>query len=82
MVDYLQKGQTINGTYYASLLRQLRENIKLKRRGKLSKSALFHQDNAPPNQSGIAMSVIIDYGFKLIEHPPYSPDLALSDFNL
>ena len=27
MIDYLQKKQTINGTYYASLLRQLRENI-------------------------------------------------------
>ena len=25
LTDYLQKGQTINGTYYASLLTQLRE---------------------------------------------------------
>ena len=30
IIDYLQKGQTINGTYYASLLRQLRETIKVK----------------------------------------------------
>lgn len=42
LIDYLQKGQTINGTYYASLLTQLRENIKLKRRGKLTKGVLFH----------------------------------------
>ena len=35
MVDYLQKEQTINGTYYALLLGQIRENIKLKRRGEL-----------------------------------------------
>ena len=28
MVDYLQKGQTINVPYYASHIRQLRENIK------------------------------------------------------
>ena len=41
MVDYLQKGQAINGTYYASLLRQLGENIKVKRCGKLSKGMLF-----------------------------------------
>ena len=34
MIDYFHKGQTINGTYYASLLSQLRENIKIKcRRG-------------------------------------------------
>ena len=25
LIDYLQKGQTINGTYYASLLTELRE---------------------------------------------------------
>ena len=29
LIDYLQKGQTINGTYYASLLTQLREKLKL-----------------------------------------------------
>ena len=28
MVDYLQRGQTINGQYYASLVRQLTENVK------------------------------------------------------
>ena len=41
MVEYLQKGQTINGTYYASLLRQLRENIKVRCHGKLSKGVLL-----------------------------------------
>ena len=46
MVDYLKKGQTIKGIYYASLLRQLRENIKVKRCGKLNKGVLFHQNNA------------------------------------
>ena len=30
LIDYLQKGQTINGTYYASLLTQLREKVKIK----------------------------------------------------
>ena len=32
MTDYFHKGQTINGTYHASLLSQLRENIRIKRR--------------------------------------------------
>ena len=41
-VDYIQKGQNIN---VILLLRQLRENIKLKRRGKISKSVMFHQDS-------------------------------------
>ena len=41
MVDYLQKGQTINVSYYASHIRQLRENIKVKCIGKLSTGVLF-----------------------------------------
>ena len=82
LIDYLQKGQTINGTYYASLPTQLRENIEIKRRGKLTKGVLFHQDNAPVHKFVIAMAAIHDYGFKLVEHPPYSPDLAPSDFHL
>ena len=63
MVDYLEKGQTINGQYYASLLRQLRENIKLKCCRKLSKGVLFPQDNAPVHKSVIAMAVINDCDF-------------------
>ena len=81
-IDYLQKGQTINGTYYASLLTQLWEKIIIKGRGKLTKGVLFHQDNAPVHKSVIAMAAIHDCGFKLIEHPPYSPDLVPSDFHL
>ena len=82
LIDYLQKGQMINGTYYASLLTQLRGKIKIKRHGKLTKGVLFHQDNAPVYKSVIAMAAIYDCGFELIEHPPYSPDLAPSDFHL
>ena len=66
LIDYLRKGQTINGTYYASLLTQLRENIKIKRCGKLTEGVLYHQDNAPVHRSVIAMAAIHDCGFKLI----------------
>lgn len=81
-VDYLEKGQTINGEYYSNLLRQLREAIKKKRPGKLTKGVLYHQDNAPPHKSVVAMATVRDCGFELVPHPPYSPDLAPSDFHL
>ena len=38
---------TITGCYYANLLRQLLENIRQIRRGKLPRGVLFHQDNTP-----------------------------------
>ena len=49
-IDYLQKGRTIIGEYYANLLRKLREAIKSKRPEKLTKGVLFHQDNAPTHK--------------------------------
>jgi histone-lysine N-methyltransferase SETMAR len=82
LVDYLQKGHTITGTYYADLLRQLREKIRSLRRGRLTRGVLFHQDNAPAHKSTVAMAAINECGFELLEHPPYSPDLAPSDYYL
>lgn len=82
MVDYLPKGQTITGQYYSNLLHQLREEIKRKRPGMLTKGVLFHQDNASAHTSAVAMAKIHQCGFELVPHPPYSPDLAPSDFHL
>ena len=50
-IDYLQKGCTMNGEYYANLVKELREVIKSNRPGKLTKGVLFHQDNAPARKS-------------------------------
>ena len=81
-INYLQKSKTINGEYYAKLLRELRQAIKSKRPGKLTKGVLLHQDNASAHKSLVAMSAVHDCGFELIDHPPYSPDLAPSDYFL
>ncbi|CAF4830352.1 unnamed protein product [Pieris macdunnoughi] len=82
MVEYLEKGATIIVSYYADQIRRLREAIKQKRRGKLRAGVLFHQDNAPSHKAAVAMAAIQETGFELLEHPPYSPDLAPSDFYL
>ena len=82
LINYLQKGKTINGEYYAKLLRELQQAIKPKRPGKLTKGVLLHQDNAPAHKSLVAMSTVHDCGFELIDHPPHSPDLAPLDYFL
>ena len=47
LTDYLQKGHTITGQYYSTLLRKLLEEIKMKRRGMISKGVLLlHDDKA------------------------------------
>lgn len=82
LMDFLAKGATITGAYYASLLRKLREAIKSKRRGMLTKGVRLLQDNAPVHNSHVAQMEARCCGFEILPHPPYSPDLAPSDFHL
>lgn len=82
MIEYLDHGATITGNVYAEQIKKLRREIIEKRRGKLAKIVLFHQDNAPAHKSAVAMAAIQDAGFEILDHPPYSPDLAPSDFYL
>ncbi|KOX74647.1 Histone-lysine N-methyltransferase SETMAR [Melipona quadrifasciata] len=40
---------------------------------------MFHQDNA---RSLITRQKLLELGWDVLSHPPYSPDLAPSDFHL
>ncbi|EYB92686.1 hypothetical protein Y032_0191g1317 [Ancylostoma ceylanicum] len=77
-----EENATITGHYYANLLFQLREAIKEKRRGKVTRGILLLQDNAPVHRSKVAVAAARACGFELLSHPPYSPDLAPSVYFL
>ena len=81
-IDYLPHGTTMNGKYYANLLKQVRQSIKEKRRGKIRRGIMLHQDNAPVHTSRVAKDAVRECGYELLPHPPYSPDPAPSDFHL
>lgn len=81
-IDYLQKGTTVTGEYYAALLDKLNDEIKHKRPHLAKKKVLYHQDNAPSHTSLKAMAKLDQLRFQLVAHPPYSPDLAPSDYYL
>ena len=82
LIDYKDKGVSITGQYYASILERLKESIKEKRRGKLTKGVLLLHDNAPVHKSRVALAALHNVGFDILDHPPYSPDLAPSDYYL
>ena len=44
------------------------------------KKILFHQDNARVHTHAVSMAKIMELKFKLLQHPPHSPDLAPSNF--
>ena len=79
-IDYLEKGKTINSDYYMALLDRLSAEIKKKRPHVQKKKVLFHQDNAPCQKSMKTMFKLNKLSIKLLPHPPYSPNLAPSDY--
>ena len=61
---------------------QLKDIFKEKRRGKVTKGVLFLHDNAPSHQALATQKKLAYLGFQYLDHPPYSPDLAPSDYHL
>lgn len=81
-VDWLPPKTTINAQYYCKVLSELRESIKNKRRGKLTRGVLLLHDNAPAHSARISQKALDDCGFEQLAHPPYSPDLQPCDFHV
>lgn len=81
-IDYLQKGKTITGEYYANLLDHFNKVLMEKRPHLTKKKILFHQDNARVHTCAIAMAKFHELHYELLSHPPYSPDLAPCDYFL
>ena len=78
-IDYLEKGKTIHSKYYIALLVNLKEEIA-KKRPQMKKKVLFHQDNVLYHKSITTIAKPHELHFKLLPHPPYSPDLAPSNY--
>jgi len=43
---------------------------------------LFLHDNAPTQRALATQKKLVYLGFQCLDHPPYSPDLTLSDYHL
>jgi len=82
LIDFLPKGRTINAEYYSSLLVQLEDILKEKRRTKVTKVVLFLHDNAPAHWALATQKKLAYLGYQCLDHSPYSPDLTPSDYQL
>ena len=82
MVEFFRKGTTMTGAVYAEILAKLAIAIQ-ERRTHMRKDGVFLlHDNAPAHTSNLSKSAIQELGFIELNHPPYSPDLAPSDYHL
>lgn len=81
--DYMPHGVTVTSVTYSELLKnRLQPAIRTKRRGLLSTGILLQHDNARPHTARSTVATIQDLKFECLPHPPYSPDLAPSDYHV
>jgi histone-lysine N-methyltransferase SETMAR len=57
----------------------IREDLDMR---KVTKGVLFLHDNAPAHRALAIQKKLAYLGFQCLDHPPYSPDLAPSDYHL
>jgi histone-lysine N-methyltransferase SETMAR len=82
LVDFLTKGDTVNADRYCDTLSRLREAIRRKPPGLLRTGVVLLHDNARPHSANRTRELLRRYHWDVLDHPPYSPDLAPSDFHL
>jgi len=82
LVEFMERRSTITADVYCKTLEKLRRAIQNRRRGKLSSGIILLHDNARPHTAAKTQEKIQNFRWDLIDHPPYSPDLAPSDYFL
>jgi len=76
----LPKGMTITGECCRDILKNQLLPAVAEKRPELVENFILHQDNAPPHKARIVTEFLVEQGIETLRHPPYSPDLAPSDF--
>ena len=73
--------QTANKEYCLSVMRRLREAIRLKRLELWANNSWFlHHDNSPSHTALVLRDHFVKKSTHIFPQPPYSPDLAPCDF--
>ncbi|GFV34344.1 mariner Mos1 transposase [Trichonephila clavipes] len=82
LINFLERGAAINSERYCQTLRNLRRAVQNKRRGQLTSKILFLHDNARPDTANCTQELLNSFKWEVFPHPPYSSDVAPSDFHL
>jgi histone-lysine N-methyltransferase SETMAR len=82
LIEFMPTGTTINAASYCEILKKLHRAIQNRRRGMLTKGVCLLHDNARPHVARDTKALLEKFGWDVISHPPYSPDLAPSDYHL
>lgn len=82
-MELLNMGETITSEVYCRQLTELRDKMKLTRSSLLNRrSVILQQDNAKSHTSKMTRDKLKEFGWEILPHPPYSPDMAPTDYYL
>jgi histone-lysine N-methyltransferase SETMAR len=73
---------TLTSASYCTILTKLRAAICPKRPGILTQVVLLLHDNARPHSANQTTVTVTSFKWEVLQHPPYSLDLAPSNFHL
>jgi len=82
--ELLKPNETITGERYQQQLMQLSRVLKVKRPeyAKRHDKVVFQHDNARPHVARTVKETLEALNWDVLPHPPYSPDIAPSDYHL
>jgi transposase len=79
MTEFLEAGNTVNSARYIETIKNLQQRVCQVRQS-TSLILLLH-DNARLHTACATIDALETLKFEVLSHPPYSPDLAPSDFH-
>ena len=80
MTEFLEAGNTVNAARYIETIKKKLRRRVCRVRGSTSRILLLHY-NARPHTSRATIEALETQKSEVLSHPPYSPDLAPSDFH-
>jgi hypothetical protein len=78
--EFVPTGTSVTAAFYMDVLTRLPESVRRKRPQKWKNDWALHHNNAPSHTAMAVQQFLAQNNIPIVPHPPYSPDLAPSDF--
>ena len=80
--EFVPEGETINAVYYKGVIESLLNGIRRVRPGMCESGDWFLLHDKAPSHETIVKQFLAQRKVTVLDHPPYSPDLAPADYFL